>query len=211
LNERIIPAFKFLPKEPLLGLVVNTIPNTATDASIAPSTSDVNIHMVYVEQQQLDDANQATAHTTRWKAVFDKRVVQSHAGEVMFEPGQLVQVYANTLDMTVSNTRKLTLKWLAPRRIISKLGNSYTLTSLKGFPLHGLFHAQCLCWFILQDSTELATLQVMLLSEEVESNTEADGVWANIQEEMEHLEQALETRDEDNEDGEDGEEEQGDG
>jgi hypothetical protein len=28
---------------------------------------------------------------------------------------------------------------------------------------------------------------------------------------MEHLEQALETRDEDNEDGEDGEEEQGDG
>jgi hypothetical protein len=148
LNERIIPAFKFSPKELLLGLVVNTIPNTTADASIAPSMSDINVHMAYMEQQRLDGANQATAHTTRWKAAFDKRVMQSRAGEVVFEPGQLVQVYANTLDMTVSNARKLTPKWSVPRQIISKLGNSYTLTSLEGFPLHRLFHARCLHWFI---------------------------------------------------------------
>jgi hypothetical protein len=51
LNERIIPAFKFSPKELLLGLVVNTTPTTITNADTAPNASDISIQMAYVDQQ----------------------------------------------------------------------------------------------------------------------------------------------------------------
>jgi transposase InsO family protein len=115
LNECIISAFKFSLKELLLGLVINTIPTPLSDASIAPSTSEVNVHMAYVDQKWLDGANHTAAHSMRWKDTFDKKVVQSYAGEVIFEPGQLVQVYANTMEMTLVSTRKLTPRWSAPR------------------------------------------------------------------------------------------------
>ncbi|KAG2051926.1 hypothetical protein BDR06DRAFT_833696, partial [Suillus hirtellus] len=60
--------------------------------------SEVNVHMAYVDQQRLDSANHATAHATKRKSVFDKKVLQSRAGEVIFKPGQLVQVYTNATD-----------------------------------------------------------------------------------------------------------------
>jgi hypothetical protein len=115
LNERIIPAFQFSPKELLLGLVVNTTPTAVKDTSNELTVSEVDVHMAYVDQQRLDRASHATAHATKRKSIFDKGVLRSHAGEVIFEPGQLVQVYANATDMTMASSRKLVPKWSAPR------------------------------------------------------------------------------------------------
>ncbi|KAG2738032.1 hypothetical protein P692DRAFT_201660555, partial [Suillus brevipes Sb2] len=84
------------------------------------STSEVNVHMAYVEQQRIDGADHTAKHTVRRKAVFDRRVNKSHAGEVIFETDQLVQVYANALDFTLASSRKLQPRWSAPRRVITR-------------------------------------------------------------------------------------------
>lgn len=131
LNERIIPAFKFSPKELMLGLVINTNPTPVKDATEELSTSEVNVHMAYVEQQRIDGADHTAKHTVRRKAVFDRRVNKSHAGEVIFETDQLVQVYANALDFTLASSRKLQPRWSAPRRVITRVGNSYTSANYK--------------------------------------------------------------------------------
>ncbi|KAG1799080.1 uncharacterized protein BJ212DRAFT_1288471 [Suillus subaureus] len=109
---------------------------------------EVDVHMAYMDQQHLDGANHTAAHAMKQKSIFDKQVMWSHAGEVIFEPGQLVQIYANATDMTMASSRKLVLKWSAPRQVVSRISNSYTLTSLEGFPIKGLFHAQQLRRFI---------------------------------------------------------------
>jgi transposase InsO family protein len=162
LNERIIPAFQFSPKELLLGLVVNTTPTAVADANNELTVSEVNVHMAYVDQQRLDGASHIAAHATKRKSVFDKKVLRSHAGEVIFEPGQLVQVYANATEMTMASSKKLIPRWSAPRRVVSRISNSYTLTSLEGFPINGLFHARRLRRFIPRNGTALAELEEAL-------------------------------------------------
>ncbi|KAG2059595.1 hypothetical protein BDR06DRAFT_828282, partial [Suillus hirtellus] len=82
--------------------------------------TDIKVHMAYVEQQCLDGADQVVSHANQCKASFDRRVFKSCAGEVIFETGQLVQIYANALDMTLASSRKLQPRWLVPRRIMSK-------------------------------------------------------------------------------------------
>jgi hypothetical protein len=168
LNERIIPAFQFSPKELLLGLVINTTPTLFADTNTEPTLSEVSVQMAYVDQQRLDGASHAASHTTKRKATFDKRVLQSHAGEVIFESGQLVQVYVNATEMTMVSSKKLVPRWSAPRRVASRFGNSYTLTTLEGFPINGLFHARRLHRFIPQNGTALAALQEALQDKEVD-------------------------------------------
>jgi transposase InsO family protein len=175
LNERIIPAFQFSPKELLLGLVVNTTRTPVSNANETPSITDVEVHMAYVDQQRLDGADQAVAHGNRRKRAFDRRVLKSTAGEVVFAPGQLVQVYANALEMTLASSRKLQPRWSAPRRITSRVGNSYTISTLEGFPISGLFHARRLRRFIPRDGTALASLQETLMETIAEEDIPSAG------------------------------------
>ena len=88
--------------------------------------------------------------------MFDRKVLQTNAGEVVFETDQLVQVYDNSLDITLSTTRKLLPRWSAPRCIVQRAGNSYTLKTLEGFPVPGWVHARCLREFIPRSGTALA-------------------------------------------------------
>ncbi|KAG2051607.1 hypothetical protein BDR06DRAFT_832889, partial [Suillus hirtellus] len=70
--------------------------------------------IAYVEQQWLDSYKEAIRHTIRRKAAFDKKLLQRTPGEVIFKPGQLVQVYRNDLDYTFKTKRKLIPKWSTP-------------------------------------------------------------------------------------------------
>ncbi|KIJ06548.1 hypothetical protein PAXINDRAFT_60016, partial [Paxillus involutus ATCC 200175] len=56
----------------------------------------------------------AAQHAIARKAIFDRRVLRSKAGEVVFKTGELVQVYDNALDNTLSTARKLLPRWSAP-------------------------------------------------------------------------------------------------
>ncbi|KIJ11411.1 hypothetical protein PAXINDRAFT_157324 [Paxillus involutus ATCC 200175] len=159
LNERIIPAFQFSPKELLLGIVFNTTCTPLEAANSELQMAEVDIQLAYINQQRLDATDQAVLHATKCKATFNHKVLRSSAGEVIFEEGELVQVYNNTLDMMLTNTHKLLPRWSAPRRIIHRVGNSYQLTTLEGFPVGGLIHARRLRKFIPRDGTMLAELK----------------------------------------------------
>jgi transposase InsO family protein len=159
LNERIIPAFQFSPKELLLGIVVNTTPTPTAAAVTAPQAIQVNVQLAYVDQQRLDAADKAAQHAIARKAIFDRRVLRSKAGEVVFKTGELVQVYDNALDNTLSTARKLLPRWSALKHIANQVGNSYRLTTLEGGPLNGLIHARRLRRFTPREGTALAETQ----------------------------------------------------
>ena len=62
LNKHIIPSLQFSPKELLLGFVVNTTRTPTTTVTAQPSQHDVNIQMLYVDQQCRTE--QVTQHFT---------------------------------------------------------------------------------------------------------------------------------------------------
>jgi hypothetical protein len=153
-NQRILPALEFLPKELLLGMVVNT---KATPVNISAveevQKEDVTNQMAYVAQQRLDGYAAVVKHAVKRKAVFDKRVLAKKLGEVVFQPGQLVQVYRNNLDMTFKTKRKLLPKWSVLRRVTRREVN------LEGEEISGRFSARRLQEFVLRKGTKLAVEQ----------------------------------------------------
>ena len=76
------------------------------------------------------------------KTRFDRRLMELREGEVMFEKGQLVQVYRNDLAKAISTERKLIPMWSEPCRIVERLLNSYKLETLDRQPLDGEYHAR---------------------------------------------------------------------
>lgn len=142
LNKRIIPSLQFSPKELLLGFVVNTAQTPHTTLVSEPTQHNITVQMAYIDQQRLDGANHTALHAVKRKATFDRKVQRTNAGEVVFTENQLVQVYDNSLDTTLSTMRKLLPQWSAPCRIVQRAGNSYTLRTLEGFPVPGWFHAR---------------------------------------------------------------------
>ena len=159
LNWRILPALKFSPKELLLNLIVNTTPTPLDVSASMPAPQDFGTHMAYATQQQLDGYSEAIRHAMDSKARFDRRVLESTAGEVTFEKGQLVQVYRNDLAKTIGTERKLTPMWSKPRRVMERVLNSYKLETPEGQPLDGEYHTRRLRRFIPREGTELAAQQ----------------------------------------------------
>ncbi|KAG2739924.1 hypothetical protein P692DRAFT_201671650, partial [Suillus brevipes Sb2] len=82
--------------------------------------SDVNAHMAYVAQQQLDGYDAIVKHAIKRKAAFDKRVLARSPREVIFHTGQLVQFYHSSAHNTLEAKRKLLPKWSVPCRIIER-------------------------------------------------------------------------------------------
>jgi hypothetical protein len=106
-NKRILCSFKFSPNELALGLVVNTNWSDPDTAATELSVEEVDIHMAYVEQQNLDGYAQMVLHASRRKATFDRRVLKTHPKEVIFKRGDLVQVHHTDLTFTHSTIQKL--------------------------------------------------------------------------------------------------------
>jgi len=159
LNWRLLPQLKFSPKELLLGLVINTKPTDIAHSTQPTSDADVTTQMAYVTQQRLDGYAEAVAHATRRKIAFDKKVFMQGLGEVVFSKGQLVQIYRSDLDYTFKTERKLLPKWSTPQRIAARNLNSYTLETLTGDPVPGMFSARRLRRFIPEEGTPLAKAQ----------------------------------------------------
>ena len=159
LNWRILPALKFSPKELLLSLIVNTMPTPLEVSASKPAPQDFNTHMAYAAQQRLDGYSEAVRHAMDRKTRFDRRVLDSKEGEVIFEKGQLVQIYRNDLAKSIGTERKLTPMWSEPHRVSERILNSYKLETLNGQPLDGEYHARRLRRFIPREGTELAAQQ----------------------------------------------------
>ncbi|TFY74308.1 hypothetical protein EWM64_g9704 [Hericium alpestre] len=136
-NNRLLPAFKFTPKELLLGITVNTPPSTIAEATSVIRPGDADTHIAYVVQQHLDGYEAIIKHVLHHKSAFDRQLLQRHSGEVLFYNGQLVQIYQNQLEFTVSSNSKLQAKWTPPHCIASRLRNAYKVVTLDGQPAKG--------------------------------------------------------------------------
>ena len=159
LNWRILPALKFSPKELLLSLIVNTTPTPLEASSSMPALQDFDMHMAYAAQQRLDGYSEAVRHAMNRKTRFDRRVLDSREGEVIFEVGQLIQIYRNDIAKSIGSERKLLPMWSEPHRIRERLLNSYKVETLEGHLLEGEYHARRLREFIPREGTELANRQ----------------------------------------------------
>ncbi|KIM57132.1 hypothetical protein SCLCIDRAFT_88922, partial [Scleroderma citrinum Foug A] len=52
-------------------------------------------------------------HVIKRKLAFDRKVILSRTREVLFDDGQLMQVYDNAADMTFTTSKKLLPRWSA--------------------------------------------------------------------------------------------------
>jgi hypothetical protein len=164
LNARLLPAVKFRPKELLFGRIVNTTETPIEVAATAFAEGDAAVHMAYVDQQRLDAFDGRVAYATARKAAFDRKVLGSTGGEVIFKPGELVQVYRSDLTKTVSNERKLTCRWSEPHRIQRRLLNSYTLETVEGLDMDGTFSSRRLRHYRPWTGTPLAVAQAEFMA-----------------------------------------------
>jgi hypothetical protein len=165
INNRILPNLKYSPNELLLGLIVNRTPTAPEDIGSEPSAEEVNTQMAYVDHQRFDGYAQIVDHAHRRKAAFDKQVQDRAPRETIFRAGDLVQVYRSDLDFTFQSDRKLLPKFSAPRRVVSRIVNSYHLETLKGLPIGGRFSSRRLRLFIPRRGTELEETQALIEKE----------------------------------------------
>lgn len=163
LNDRILPALEFTPRELLTGHVVNTITTPEGDLTSEPTRDDVETQMEYTRQQQLDAYSHIVEHANEREAVFNKKIDESRVKKLItFKINDLVQVYMSDLDYTFKTERKLLPKWGQVRRVISRDVNAYELASLEGLVLKGRFSARRLRRFEARPGTSLDDQQKAL-------------------------------------------------
>lgn len=143
----------------MLGLMINSKLTPSMDSTSTITDGDVRQHQVYFQQQRQDSYAHSLEHAAKRKAAFDKTLLAKHPGEVIFEAGQLVQVYCTDLTYTFKSIRKLLPRWSPPRRVVSRDRNSYQLETTAGVPLESTFSSRRLCRFIPREGTLLARSQ----------------------------------------------------
>ncbi|KAJ6557759.1 hypothetical protein B0H19DRAFT_864741, partial [Mycena capillaripes] len=78
---------------------------------------DIEVQQAYADQQRFDGYARAVKHGAARKAAFDDRVVNSKAGEVVFVPGDLVQVLDPRYKKTFLTTKKILPEWSGAFRV----------------------------------------------------------------------------------------------
>jgi hypothetical protein len=123
---------------------------------VPPSEDEVAIHLASAEQQRLDGYSAIVVHAAKRKRKFDSKLLKRTPGNVTFKIGDLVQVHATKWVHTLAAIKKLIPMWSPPRRVVSKMLNSYTLETLEGDLIDGVFNARRLRTFEPRDGTRLA-------------------------------------------------------
>lgn len=138
INDRIIPTLNASPREILFGMALR--PDTNTTPPNAPSpitTTDVDTHFTLADSFRYDTHLRSITEAERRKGIYD-----SNAKVPNFKVGDLAQVYDSKADFNYATINKLAPRWSIPRLITGKFLNSFTLSTLQGDPLKGLFHTR---------------------------------------------------------------------
>ena len=141
LNNHILLTLKYLPNELLLSLIINSCGAKDPDSIQAPTEEEISSHMALVEQQRLDGYSSIIDHAARRKDIFDKKVRKHTPRIIVFQPGDLVQVHASEWVHTLASIKKLIPMWSIPHHVMTRQLNSYTLETLGGLPLVGVFNS----------------------------------------------------------------------
>jgi transposase InsO family protein len=137
LNDRVIPALNATPREILFGMALR--PDTQTTNPIAellPTTNnDLDTHFTLADSFRYTTHLRSIKEADRRKNIFD-----SKAQVPNIKTGDLVQFYDSKADYNYSTINKLAPRWSVPHLVTGEYLNSYTLSTLHGLPLSGLFH-----------------------------------------------------------------------
>jgi hypothetical protein len=175
LSDRILPSLKYSPNELLLGLVVNSHRVDSPENIKPPTEQEAALHLALVEQQHLDGYAAIVDHAVKCKNIFDAKVRQQMPQNIIFQPGDLVQVHATEWVRTFATIKKLIPMWSIPHRIKTKQLNSYTLETLTGLPLTGVYNSRRLWAFTPCVGTKLAMAELVHM-ETAEEEEEAEDV-----------------------------------
>jgi hypothetical protein len=127
LNNRILRALDHTPNELFFGMVINTTETGVEAASAEISMDDIDVQQTYATQQRFDGYARAVKHGASRKAAFDRRVLESRGGEVVFAPGDLVQVLDPKYQKTFLTSKKILPEWSGAFRVKERLLNSLSL------------------------------------------------------------------------------------
>jgi hypothetical protein len=175
LNNRILPTLKYSPNELLLGLIINSRGAEDPDSIQAPTEEEISLHMALVEQQRLDGYSSIIDHAARRKDIFNKKVQRHTPRIVVFQPGDLVQVHASKWVHTLALIKKLIPMWSIPHCVVTHQLNSYTLETLGGLPLAGVFNSRRLRAFEPREGTQLALDELERLESTEEGEMRSQG------------------------------------
>ena len=176
LTDHILPALKFSPNKLLL-TIPTTIPPIVDPESInLPGDPKILLHLSIAKQQCLDGYDSIVNHTTNRKARFNAKVLKHTPRQVVFEKGDLVQVHQSQWHNTFIVMRKMVPMWSVPNWVASRLCNSYTLETIGGLPIAGVFNVRHLQAFEPRLGTKLTLdeLERLEMLEMLETNREED-------------------------------------
>jgi len=136
INDRIIPTLNATPREILFGMALR--PDTNSEPPLSPqptSPGDLDTHFSLADSFRYNTHICSLTESQRKKDIFDSKALVPD-----IKTGSLVQVYDNKADFNFTTINKLAPRWSVPRLITGKYLNSFTLSTLQGIPLNGLFH-----------------------------------------------------------------------
>ena len=119
LSDRILPSLMFSPNELLLGLLLNMGHTNSSEDIKPPTEEEIAVYMALIEQRHLDGYEATLNHASKRKLKFDKKLIQRAPKNVVFQPGDLVQIHAMEWTHTFASIRKLTPMWSMPHRVAS--------------------------------------------------------------------------------------------
>ena len=139
LIDQILPSLKYSPN------------------NIGPTTKDnMALHLALVEQQWLDGYATIVDHAVKCKDIFNAKLQQHAPQNVVFQPGDLVQIHATEWICTFTSIKKLIPMWSIPHCVKTRQLNSCTLETISGLPLVGVYNARQLPAFEPCKGTKLA-------------------------------------------------------
>jgi hypothetical protein len=138
LNNHILRALDHTPNKLFFGMVINTTATGMETAARDISLDDIEAQQAYVQQQRFDGHVRAVAQ----KKAFDKKVLSSKAGEVVFKAGDLVQVLDPKFKKMFFTMKKILSEWSGTFRVKENLLNSYTIETIYGQELDRKYSAR---------------------------------------------------------------------
>jgi hypothetical protein len=129
------------PNELFFAMVINTAETGVEVASAAISMDDIDVQQAYAGQQRFDGYTRAVKHGVARKAAFDRRVLDSAVGEVIFKAGDLVQVLDPKYKKTFLTSKKILPEWSGAFRVKERLLNSYIIETIYEQELDGEYNS----------------------------------------------------------------------
>jgi hypothetical protein len=123
-------------------MIINTVATGVETATAEVTMGDVVLQRVYADQQRFDGYARAVKHGATRKAAFDRRVLDSKAGEVVFMAGDLVQVLDPKYKKTFLTSKKILPEWSGAFRVKERLLNSYIIETIYGQELAGEYNSR---------------------------------------------------------------------